>query len=88
MDWQAALLQPIARIQAIDLDEKPILQYTLTHSLASDYFDINSTTGIVYVIKSLIGNSVDDEQIFDMEVVVSDGQHQARVPLKVKIFLN
>lgn len=89
VDWQASLLQPIARVQALDADEKPTLNYSLTHTLADDHFAINATTGVISLIKSLVGRGSggdDDEQLFNMEVAVNDGAHEARAPLKVTKF--
>ncbi|KAI6180943.1 DE-cadherin [Aphelenchoides besseyi] len=77
VDWQAPLLQPIARIQAFDPDEQPQLTFGLSQN---DYFAINSTSGIVSVIRSLL--KIEDE-LFELEVSVSDGLHTATAPLKV-----
>jgi hypothetical protein len=77
VDWQAPLLQPIARVQAVDPDERPQLKYTLP---SNDYFIINETSGVIMVQKSLLNV---DEEVFDLEVRVSDGKNEVKVPLKV-----
>ncbi|KAI6220826.1 Cadherin domain containing protein [Aphelenchoides fujianensis] len=77
VDWQAPLLQPVARIQAFDPDEQPQLSFELSEN---DFFAINATTGVVSVVRSLL--NVDEEQ-FDLEVRVADGKHKAAAPLKI-----
>lgn len=76
-DWQAPLLQPIARIQAVDPDEHPQLRYSIS---SNDYFIINETSGVIMVQRSLLNI---DEEVFDLEVSVSDGEHEATAPTKI-----
>lgn len=77
VDWQAPLLQPIARVQAVDPDERPQLKYTLS---SNDYFIVNETSGVVMVQKSLLNV---DEEVFELEVKVSDGKNEVKAPVKV-----
>ncbi|KAI1704454.1 cadherin domain-containing protein [Ditylenchus destructor] len=80
VDWQANVLQAVARVQAFDPDEKANLTYYLTHALGDEHFVINKSSGVVSVIKSLMDASDD---VFHLEVAVTDGTNEARAPLKL-----
>uniref|UniRef100_A0A915E6W0 Cadherin domain-containing protein n=1 Tax=Ditylenchus dipsaci TaxID=166011 RepID=A0A915E6W0_9BILA len=80
VDWQASMLQAVARVQAFDPDEKSNLTYRFTHSLADEFFALNQTSGVISVIKSLMDTG---DEVFNLEVAVSDGTNEARAPVKL-----
>lgn len=82
VDWQAPVLSPIGRVQANDLDEHPKLHFALgpDGEGQQSVFGINSTTGVVQLVKSL---ATDQSDQFRMTVAVSDGQHTVTAPLLV-----
>lgn len=78
VDWQLPL-KPIGRIQATDADENKNITYTFAES--SEYFSLNSTSGVVNLIKSL---EHADQEVYDMEVQAFDGKNT--VTTRVKIY--
>jgi hypothetical protein len=66
--------------KAVDPDERPLLKYTLS---SNDYFIINETSGVIMVQRSLLNV---DEEMFELEVKVSDGKNEVKAPLKVSFF--
>ena len=78
VDWQASVTQPVARVQASDADERAQLRYALS---ANDFFAINETSGVISVQRSLANS--DDARV-QAEVSVSDGEHTATAPIKVR----
>uniref|UniRef100_A0A914PIS5 Cadherin domain-containing protein n=1 Tax=Panagrolaimus davidi TaxID=227884 RepID=A0A914PIS5_9BILA len=78
VDWQLPL-KPIGRIQATYADENKNVTYTFSES--SEYFSLNSTSGVVNLIKSL---EHADQEVYDMEVQAFDGKNT--VTTRVKIY--
>ncbi|VDD90551.1 unnamed protein product [Enterobius vermicularis] len=82
VDWQAALLTPIARLHAEDNDERPTLRYSITEETqaAAEHFILNETTGVISLAKSLMGSSQD---VFHFDVMVSDGENNVTSPVMI-----
>lgn len=78
VDWQMPVLTPFARVQAFDPDERPQLTYSMSKS---DLFSMNSTSGIITLLKSL--HNVNEER-FDLEARVTDGLYEATAPVQVR----
>uniref|UniRef100_A0A914LYM9 Cadherin domain-containing protein n=2 Tax=Meloidogyne incognita TaxID=6306 RepID=A0A914LYM9_MELIC len=80
VDWQTPVLQPIGRIQAFDPDEQPKqLQFYLEGD-NSKLFSINSTSGVIQLMKSL---QIENSDEYYLSVCVSDGEHTIQTPLTI-----
>ncbi|VDK17559.1 unnamed protein product [Anisakis simplex] len=82
VDWQAPVLTPIARIHAEDADGRVPLTYSISEATIpyAKHFMLNQTSGLITLSKALIN---DREDVYDFEVVVSDGLHNVSVPIEI-----
>ncbi|KAK6750685.1 hypothetical protein RB195_002572 [Necator americanus] len=81
VDWQARLFTPVIRLRAKDADERPQLSYSISGT-GSDYFLVNSTSGLVILGKSLADYSGDS---FQLTATVTDGLHIVPTPLRIYV---
>ncbi|PIO70284.1 cadherin domain protein [Teladorsagia circumcincta] len=81
VDWQARLFSPVLRLEAKDADERAELSYSLTGA-DHEYFLVNTTSGLVILAKTLSDFS---GEFLEFSASVSDGVHQAQVPIKVYV---
>ena len=72
VDWQTKPPQSIARVLATDDDERPTITYSFRNP--SPYFSLNSTSGVITLVKSL---EYVDQGVFEFEVVASDGEKES-----------
>uniref|UniRef100_A0AC34QCU7 Cadherin domain-containing protein n=2 Tax=Panagrolaimus sp. JU765 TaxID=591449 RepID=A0AC34QCU7_9BILA len=78
VDWQTKPPQPVARIQAVDEDEKPVIKYSM--STSSDYFTLNSTSGVITLVQSL---EYVDDIAFNFEITANDGEKEAKTKVSI-----
>uniref|UniRef100_A0A914ZVB2 Cadherin domain-containing protein n=1 Tax=Parascaris univalens TaxID=6257 RepID=A0A914ZVB2_PARUN len=82
VDWQAPVLTPVGRVHAEDADGRSPLTYWISESSASsaDHFRLNNTSGVISLSKSLVN---DRNDIYEFDVVVSDGIHNVSTLVKI-----
>ncbi|KAF7629896.1 hypothetical protein Mgra_00009125 [Meloidogyne graminicola] len=80
VDWQTPLLQPIGRVSAYDPDEQPKQLQFYLEGESSSLFSINSTSGVIQLMKSLQTENSDE---YSLSVSVSDGEHTVQTPITI-----
>uniref|UniRef100_A0A7I4YRT8 Cadherin domain-containing protein n=1 Tax=Haemonchus contortus TaxID=6289 RepID=A0A7I4YRT8_HAECO len=81
VDWQARLFSPVLKLEAKDADERAKLYYSLSGT-DQEYFLVNATSGLVILAKTLAEFSGDS---LEFRATVTDGVHNAHVPIKVYV---